>query len=147
MTSKWCNGCWTGQALKIFGGFDWCVAICVFIVIVSVFVNERKRYKTIRDDCEPICLKRWSAGWVLEFHNCKQYRDYWQCFATHTGSKVFDLYKLSTETVLELTKCLSITTFSQTLDKTLVDFWKYFSSISRSIVFPEESKWLKEERS
>lgn len=59
---EWCEGCWTGQVLK--GEFDWCTAI------VCMFIYGRKRYETIRDDCEPIRLKRQAAGWILmEFVN------------------------------------------------------------------------------
>ena len=69
------------------------------------------------------------------FTICKQCRDFWQCFTTHTGSRVLGLYKLPTGVALQFTECPSTTVFSQLSDNTSAAFWKFFSSISRSVFF------------
>ena len=54
---------WNNVTLESFFRNSFCTAI------VCMFIYGRKRYETIRDDCEPIRLKRQAAGWILTFYN------------------------------------------------------------------------------
>ena len=84
--------------VKVVGqGKFWKYVEASCVAIVCVFLNRKKLYETIRDDCEPIYIKRRAAEWIFAFHNLYAISRFFPTLIT-----VFQNFKCSVDSFFEL---------------------------------------------